>query len=223
MRLVFDLPDPRKFPPLTGFSAEEISVVRRYNTCCEELAESSVLSHATRVNVSWNRADDGSHQEKITAEFPAREAIRGTTVLFRQLFSNEERASYNTVRKLIGRRVHDCKDAESDRRAEMQKCWNGAHGQLRAYLLTFLADRKVCDASGWKAELPDADVKPEALIKLFQYGDLIHWGDGAEELSRLSSDEFKRSWNTMHYLTALTQLSHFYLGYSLLTKSAIGS
>ncbi|WP_406399585.1 hypothetical protein OH805_11080 [Streptomyces sp. NBC_00879] len=160
---------------------------------------------------------------KITAEFPAREAIRGTTVLFRQLFSNEERASYNTVRKLIGRRVHDCKDAESDRRAEMQKRWNGAHGQLRAYLLTFLTDRKVCDASGWKAELPDADVKPEALIKLFQYGDLIHWGDGAEELSRLSSDEFKRAWNTMHYLTALTQLSHFYLGYSLLTKSAIGS
>ncbi|CAL9296414.1 hypothetical protein SUDANB52_02536 [Streptomyces sp. SudanB52_2052] len=69
--------------------------------------------------------------------------------------------------------------------------------------------------------LPNADVKPEALVRLFQYGDLIHWGEGAEELGHLSNDEFNHAWNTLRYLEIVIQLSHFYLGYSLLAKAAI--
>jgi hypothetical protein len=172
--------------------------------------------------VNLKRADDGSTKQTVTAQFPPREAIRGTTVLFRQLYSTEERASYTTVRKIIGRRIHECADADRDRRSETQKHWNKAHGQLRAYLLTCLADRAACEAQGWTtAQIPNFDVKPEAIIKLFQYGDLIHWGDGAEELGELSKDEFHHAWNTMHYLETVIQLSHFYLGYSLLAKAAI--
>jgi hypothetical protein len=176
------------------------------------------------VTVRWNKADDGSNQESITAEFPPRESIRGTTVLFRQLFSPEERASYSAVRKVIGRRIYEQRDADRDQRLEVQKRWNGAHGQLRQYLLTYLADKKVCDANNWKSDdLPDASVRPEPLIKTFLYGDLIHWDRGAKELDKLTDDEFKRAWNTMHYLNVVTQLCHFYLGYSLLAKSAIGA
>lgn len=222
IKLVFDLPDPNSFPILTGFTNEELEVIGRYIACCEELAESSVLSHATRVKVSWKQAEDGTQEESITADFPTREAIRGTTTLFRQLFSPEERASYNAVRKVIGRRIHENDDTSRDQRVELNKAWNGAHGKLRAYLLTALADRKVCNTQGWQTELPDENVKPEEIIKLFQYGDLIHWGRGAEELSKLSHDDFTRAWNTMHFLSVMTQLSHFYLGYSLLARKAVG-
>ena len=222
-KLVFNLPDPRKFPRLTGFQADELGVIRRYISCCEELSESTVLSSSGGVTVNLKRADDGRTQQTVSAEFPPREAIRGTTVLFRQLYSTEERASYTKVRKIIGRRIHECADKDRDHRDEMQRRWNKAHGQLRAYLLTFLADRTVCEARGWATNMiPNADVKPEAMIKLFQYGDLIHWGEGAEELSRLSEDEFNQAWNTLHYLETMIQLSHFYLGYSLLAKAAIG-
>lgn len=221
-KLVFDLPDPRSFPRLTGFQPAELQVIQRYIASCEELSESTVLSHNGGVTVNLKRADDGSTKQTVTAQFPPREAIRGTTVLFRQLYSTEERASYTTVRKIIGRRIHECADADRDRRNETQKRWNKAHGQLRAYLLTFLADRAACEAQGWAtAMIPNVDVKPEAVIKLFQYGDLIHWGDGAEELGELSKDEFHHAWNTMHYLETVIQLSHFYLGYSLLAKAAI--
>lgn len=221
-KIVFDLPDPRRFPTLSGFSPDELTVIRRYITCCEELSESTLLSSQGGVSVSVKRAPDGTQEEKVTAKFPPREAIRGTTVLWRQLYSAEERASYSKVRKIIGRRIHNTQDSEHDRRDEVQRRWNWAQGQLRAYLLTFLADRAACQAQGWSTDmLPNADVKPEVLVKLFQYGDLIHWGEGAEELGRLSDDEFKRAWNTMHYLEIVTQLSHFYLGYSLIAKAAI--
>ncbi|CAL9609650.1 hypothetical protein [Streptomyces sp. SudanB52_2052] len=221
-KIVFDLPDPRRFPSLRGFSTDELAVIKRYIACCEELSESTVLSSRGGIRLSVQRAPDGSQKEKLTAEFPPREAIRGTTVLWRQLYSNEERASYTKVRKIIGRRIHDTLDSERDRRDEVQRRWNRAHGQLRAYLLTFLADRTVCEARGWSTDmLPNADVKPEALVRLFQYGDLIHWGEGAEELGHLSNDEFNHAWNTLRYLEIVIQLSHFYLGYSLLAKAAI--
>ncbi|MFI0192183.1 hypothetical protein ACH4PW_32155 [Streptomyces sp. NPDC017082] len=221
-RIVFDLPDPRKFPALDSFSLEELAVIKRFIRCCEELAESTVLSSNSEIKLHITRAEDGTQMEKITASFPPREAIRGTTVLFRQLYSDKERASYTKVRQIIGRHIHSTQDADRDRRDEMQRCWNRAQGQLRAYLLTYLADRAVCEARGWHTgDLPNADVKPEALTKLFLYGDLIHWGDGAEELDQLSSDEFNHAWNTLRYMQVVAQLSHFYLGYSLLAKAAL--
>ncbi|MFF0226679.1 hypothetical protein [Streptomyces sp. NPDC004629] len=181
-----------------------------------------MLSSDAGIKLSVKRAEDGSQKQTLTAKFPPREAIRGTTVLFRQLYSNEERASYTKVRKIIGRRIHSTPDPDRDRRDEIQRRWNRAHGQLRAYLLTYMADRTVCEARGWHTgSIPNADAKPEALIKLFLYGDLIHWGDGAEELDQLSSDEAKHAWNTLRYLEVVAQLSHFYLGYSLLAKAAI--
>ncbi|MEV3949792.1 hypothetical protein [Streptomyces halstedii] len=222
MRMVFDLPNPSAFPVLRGFTDDEATVVQRYIYCCKELSESTILSHATRVQVNWKKNEAGEQEEVITADFPSREAIRGTTVLFRQLFSTEERASYNAVRKMVGKHIHATVDDFRDQRLEMQKSWNGAHGKLRAHLLTAMADRKVCDARGWKATLPNESIKPEEMIKLFQYGDLIHWGRGAEELSKLSGDEFNKAWNTMHFLTVMAQLSHFYLGYSILARKALG-
>jgi hypothetical protein len=222
-KLVFDLPDPRGFPPLTGFQPAELEVIRRYIASCEELSESTVLSSNGGVTVNIKRGDDGSTHETVTANFPPREAIRGTTVLFRQLYSTKERASYSAVRKLVGRRIHECADTDRDRRDQTQKSWNKAQGQLRAYLLTFLADRAACEAKGWgTAMIPNADVKPEEVVKLFQYGDLIHWGEGAEAFGKLSEDKFNHAWNTLHYLETMIQLSHFYLGYSLLAKAAIG-
>ncbi|WP_158716501.1 hypothetical protein [Streptomyces sp. NRRL S-1314] len=221
-RLVFDLPDPRNFPALDSFSADELTVIKRYIRCCEELAESTVLSSDSSIKLHVTRADDGTQTENFTANFPPREAIRGTTVLFRQLYSNAERASYTKVRQIIGRHIHGTQDADRDRRDEMQRRWNRTHGQLRAYLLTYMADRVVCEARGWHTGMiPNAEVKPEELTKLFLYGDLIHWGDGAEELDQLSSDEVTHAWNTLRYMQVVAQLSHFYLGYSLLAKAAI--
>ncbi len=69
--------------------------------------------------------------------------------------------------------------------------------------------------------VPGEDVKPQELLSLFQYGDLIHWDRHAGALSALAGDDLLYKYATMHFLEVVIQLSHFYLGYSLLVARAM--
>lgn len=219
-RLVFDLPDPNRFPGLAGFNDDEMLMLERYVDVCEELAESSVLSHDGGMTVRIT----GGNTEQVETSFPPKEAIRGTAVLFRQLASSDEEASYSKVRRAIGRRIHEAIDDRRDERQEIQVRWNRAHGQLHAGLLTAMADRRALELSGAhpSVPVPREDVKPQELLSLFQYGDLIHWGKNAAALRNLAGDDFLYNSAMMEYLSVVLQLSHFYLGYSLLVSRAIG-
>lgn len=163
-RFVFDLPDPNRFPLLSGFNNEERAVLGRYVDVCEELAESTVLSHDGGLTF---RVEDG--QERVEPNFPPKEAIRGTAVLFRQLASSEEEASYSKTRKIIGRRIYELADDRRDERQESQVRWNRAHGQLQGGLLTTMVDRKIVALHGGHASVPvvGEDVRPQELLSLF--------------------------------------------------------
>lgn len=217
-RLVFDLPDPNRFPPLGDFGDEERAVLERYVDVCEELAESTVLSHDGGIAV---HVDQG--QERVEVDFPPKESIRGTAVLFRQLASAEEEASYSKVRKVIGRHIYELDDDRRDERKEWQARWNGAHGQLQARLLIAMADREVIRRQGGHATVPvvGEEVKPQEILSLFQYGDLIHWGKHASALKTLAGDDFAYNRALYDYISVVIQLSHFYLGYSLLVARAL--
>lgn len=211
MKLVFDLPNPHLFPPLSGFTVPETRTLRRYVATCQELAESTVLSHRSGIAVSFEGG-----RESVEVNLPTMESIRGTTVLFRQVASPEEAAGYSTVRKIIDRHIQEQADEHRDQRREWQKRWNGAQGRLRASLLPTLADQKAIELQGWSPDvpIPGVDTKPEEVLALFQYGELIHWGKQAEAMEALAKDPFWLQWQTMEFLTVLTQLSHFNLGYS---------
>lgn len=217
-RLLFDLPDPNKFPPLSGFTDVELVMLTRYIYACEEMAESTVLSHDGSLTF---KVTDG--EETVEANFPPKEAIRGTAVLFRQLASSEEEASYARVRKVIGRRIHEVGDERRDERDDYQRAWNRVHGRLNANLVPALADREAIRLQGGHRSVPvvGEDVKPQELLSLFQYGDLIHWGKNAAALKVLAGDDFAYNRAMFDYLTVVIQLSHFYLGYSLLVARAI--
>jgi hypothetical protein len=218
-RLLFDLPDPNKFPRLGGFTENELPMLNRYIDVCEELAESTVLSHDGRITFT---VTDG--RETVEVDFPPKEAIRGTAVLFRQLASSEEEASYAKVRKVIGRRIHEARDERRDERDDYQRAWNRVHGRLHAGLVSAMADREAIRLQGGHESVPvvGEDVKPQELLLLFQYGDLIHWGKNASALRTLAGDDFAYNRAMFDYLTVVIQLSHFYLGYSLLVTRAIG-
>lgn len=193
-------------------------MLKRYVDVCEELAESSVLSHDGGFTVT---VEEG--KERIEANFPPKEAIRGTAVLFRQLASAEEEASYRKVRKAIGRRIHEVADERQDEREDYQRSWNRAHGQLQANLLTAMVDRKVVRQQSGHESVPvvGEGVGPQELLSLFQYGDLIHWGKHAAALRTLAGDDFAYTRAMYDYLSVVIQLSHFYLGYSLLVARAL--
>jgi len=218
IKYVFDLPDPHLFPPLSGFSAEERIVLLRYVAMCRELAESTVLSYEGGIEFKTKNGN-----VTFTADEPPREAIRGTVVLFRQLASDDERASYSTVRKIIGRRIHEVVDEHSGQRDEWQRRWNRARAALMSGMLTAMADRKVIDSMGGSRDVPvpGEDVRPTELISLFQYGDLIHWDKQREAMGALVADDFMHKFRTLQFLEVIIQLSHVYLGYSILVRRAL--
>ena len=220
MQLVFDLPDPSKFPRLDNFSESENLVLDRFIQTCEELSEATILSHDTSMSVSMKNGDS---EPSIVANFPKKEAIRGAAVLFRQLHSAEESASYGKVRNIISSHSQQLADQHRDQRKEWQARWGRAAGKLNGHLLTAMADRKVLNQMGGHPDTPvvGEDVSPTTLISIFQYGDLIHWGKrvGAHK-EIMSQDSILAQRDTMNYLESVIQLSHYYLGYSLLVQAA---
>lgn len=221
MQLVFDLPNPHRFPALPDFSQGDRKILHRYVATCQELAESTVLSHKGGVTV---KIKDQNAEPDLRIDFPPKEAIRGTTVLFRQLANPGELASYSKVRKIVGKRIHEARDAHTAQREEWQKGWNSAHSQLNAGLLPAMADRKALTLRGAHPSVlvVGEDVRPQELIKIFQYGDLIHWGDKLEAHEALHQDPYSSAFETMNFLQVVSQLGHFYLGYSLLVRAAMG-
>lgn len=218
LKFVVDLPDPNAFPPLGGFSNDEQAAILRYVDTCRELAESTVLSHTggLQLNVAEGK-------RALIADEPPRESIRGTVVLFRQIASDSEPASYSTVRKIIGRRISENRDGDWEQRDEMQRRWNRARATLMGGMLTSLAGRKVIQERGGHPSLPvpGEDVRPTEILSLFQYGDLIHWDKHRDAMSALQSDDFWMKFRTFQFLQVLIQLSHFYIGYSLLARRAL--
>ena len=69
---------------------------------------------------------------------------------------------------------------------------------------------------------PDADVTPLVLIKKFQYGDLLHWGNARDDLDGLRQDAVTHARSFHQFPTSVIQLSHFYLGYARLAARAAG-
>ena len=163
----------------------------------------------------------GEPEPQIIRGGPPAEALRGTTVLFRQLASNDEPASFLKVRKIIGKHVHETSDAQRGKREELHTAWKRAHAGLREGLLRTTADLKVANAIHRNQPVGGEDVRPQHVLSLFQYGDLIHWGRHAADFEVLASDGFDYSMARSHFIDVLMQLSHFYLGYAVLVRSAM--
>ena len=71
--------------------------------------------------------------------------------------------------------------------------------------------------------IPGEDgLSPQNLISVFQYGDLIHWGDKKAEIIGPDKDPFAHAWQRMAFLEAMLGLSHLYMGFSLVIGAALG-
>lgn len=218
LQYVFDLPNPHRFPRLMIDDPDLLRKIRRYQQVCKQLSVSTLLSFDGSTKLSWKQGDD---EPIVTTVAPTVEAIRGVSATFRQIASDNELASYTAVRKAIGIAIENQADEHRDQRREWQKKWNRARGQLNMFSLRFLVERKMHSEMGHSAPdqwASDADVKPLSLIRKFQYGDLLHWGDTRDDLEDLQRNDAASHALSFHkFLTSIIQLSHFYLGYAQLT------
>ncbi len=218
---VFELPNPYQFPAVEGLTEDERRELARYTRNCAELAESAVLSHPGEITV---RVDGRAGTMETALSTAPKDSIRGAAVLFRLVSADDETGGFGRTRRILERRVATGIGENADALA-MLKNWRAARGQLMQRMLDGLvAERMFTERIGGYAPEGAAEPgrSPLELISLFGYGDLIHQGKHLDAFERSREDEHGHAWATHNYIGAVLQLSHFYLGYSVLTESALG-
>lgn len=217
----FRFDDPRSFPPVgrDRFTSDQLEVLERFAAAAEELGESSVLSGEYRL-----RVDIGDETgESVEAQFPKGENLRGLSVLFRQFYSDEEIASFTRARKVLGEVCAQLEDAKRDKRLEQLRLWRKSHGRMRgAQLEMIVLEEMVSEGRVPPSTLELARKGPNYLISLYNYGELIHFGDKRGHLKELvGAGPFEESWTKMEFLTTVTSFSHFYIGFAELIEAAL--
>lgn len=220
---VYRLPDPGSFPRVTPFDHEVYEVLRRYVTTCESLARSGFVNTVRNYTLGTR---NGQLTEDSFLEGPDEESIRSMAVLFRQLYEPSEAASFNRVRKLLSEHVSQ-NTSRSDAKdlVDTLRNWRLVHVDLLKAPLPLIADNAaMAYGSGgprrpvYLGDLPS----PPELFRLFAYGDLIHWGAMRHELAAYKQNVAHDLILQVNLLESLVPLSHFYMGFGVLAKHAIG-
>ena len=115
------------------------------------LAESRVVNEGASVSV---RFPDGGHGDEpdVDYTFPAQDAIAGFSVLFRQCYSPEEKASFARVQSILRQATKAARDGLDIERARHLTAWARAQGQLRAFGLLALCGRALSPESAAPAQ-----------------------------------------------------------------------
>lgn len=220
IQYVFDLPDPSTFPVMRHtLTDEDIKVLTRYIYTAKEMAEGSFLRHPIKLHISF----DSESIETTSRDFPHGESIRGFSVLFRQVYSNQEPASFNAVQRVLRAANGRAADGLTDQRDAQLRAWGRAVAQLRMHQVAVLVGRRLHrDGVFHHPEpFPGEETSPAQLISIYNYGEDIHWGRHREDLAVINSDSFLSAWERMSFFDAVAGLAHTFLGFSVLVDSAM--
>lgn len=217
IQFAFALPDPYKFPPLPlKLNSDELEVIRRYVSACEELATYSLLHHKGGLTVSWTEGQG----TRLEIDNPPKEALRGFAVLFRQMHSDDP-ASFKATKDILAKASRSAHDSHSQLRMDYIKQWSRARAKLQ-FTLHDLVQSTMLESRGAAPELVEikrAD-SPVQLISLFNYGEYIHWGNKRAEHESLFQDSIVGALSEYRFHSSLIGLSHFYLGFAKLLDAA---
>lgn len=220
LQYVFNLPNPRTFPPFANVpSGGSLRVLRRYSAAARELAESAFLAHPTGMTV--HVLDDGSG-ERIDKNFAPRENIRGFSVLFRQFYSNDEPASFNAAQRALRQLNARAEDELVSVREDYLRTWGKAAGRLRGFPLNILVGKQLQTEGRWHAGelVGERDPGPEMLISIYNYGEDIHWGEKRDQLAALDASPFDSARMRLACFNAMVGLAHVYIGFAQIVDAA---
>ncbi|GAA2624100.1 hypothetical protein GCM10010399_64330 [Dactylosporangium fulvum] len=222
MYFAFRFEDPALFPPLTLLDSGDIAALKRYSSAARRLASTTLLSAKEEVTIRVKNTPSGQDESVIT-RFSPHDVTAGFSVMFRQFFSDSEPASFSTVRNIIGRRNRETVDADHDVRAAILKEWRSANAKLLNAPLKTIALRRHYDEMG-ATDQPvqgEGGRSPRETIQIFNYGDLIHWGDDRATYEALGVTKASAALSRMQFLDAIVGLSHLYLGFSVIVDRVL--
>lgn len=224
LQFSFPVADPATFPAIdaTLLTAEDRQALRRFVDTASTLADSALLRSDATVTITF---DDETNQPTVQqSNFPSKEIVVGVVTLFRQCFTPGEPASfiatYNRLERLNRVKTDD---ANYEVRAQALRTWRVVHGRLRALSLLEHVGEELTRRGEMGGEIPRShDLNPEQLISLYAYGDLIHWGDKREALALFGAEADLTAVRELDFLKVVTSLIHFYVGFAVLVRNAIG-
>jgi hypothetical protein len=210
----FALPDPHDFPALT-VSEDDRELMERFIAVCRQLAGYSVINDAGALRI---RSRGGNWT--IESEFPSSEAFGGTSIAFRQLHNNRDEASFDKIKARLLTAIKLLPQKQQQHPKSVLLQWVRARSELMKETVDTIVCKKV-------AQPPDGfpvsyrGINPETLMRTFNYGGTIHFGDKKRELVDLLADPRHDAYYKQACLISILALSHLYFGFALLIEAAI--
>lgn len=212
MQYAFNLPDPATIQPIKeGLDERDSASIRRFVDTCRELSSYSLLNHGGGVSVTW----DETKGESVEIDNPPKEALRGFSVLFRQIH-DDTNASFKVVSTILERLAARAQDEGKEDRQDFVRRWRAARRALVQRSLHDIAQSKILRAKGAPPELADRNAKhsPLELLSLFNYGEYIHWGEKRDKHAAIVRDPTHAALLEFDFHMVMIGLAHFYLGYA---------
>ncbi|EME52306.1 hypothetical protein G352_24757 [Rhodococcus ruber BKS 20-38] len=216
---LFSLDDPTYFPVLgSHLSDDETKAAQRFIQTCQNLASYSVLNDSRSLKITSKGGDNWT----VTSDFPSHEAFTGFSVTFRQLHNDGEDASFSKVYRVLNKVAGQLDEDEAKSTREVLNAWRDARKSLMKKMVATLVCERLQAGAPATAPKSFQGIVPDELIRTFNYGDSLHWGDDREKLANLLDDEYNENFHKHACLTAMTQLSHLYFGFAELAAAALG-
>lgn len=214
---LFGLNDPREFSSLRAHvSDDDLQTVARYYEMCRNLAGYSIISR----DGSFKLTSDGG-EWSVAADLPSHEAFAGFSATFRQIHNDMENASFVKVWNILNKAASGLEDADAATARVVLKSWKKARSQLMQKMAATLVCERLLPQAPDDAPKTYKGIVPDDLIKAYNYGDSLHWGDQRETLASLTDDPYNRNFHKHACGVAMTQLSHLYFGFAELAMGAM--
>jgi hypothetical protein len=210
---VCQLPDPQGFPVFEHeWDPGDLAILRRYAAVSERLVATSVFNSNARARISLLKGT-------VSMAAPADDLTVGFSTLLRQLFKHTEEASFDRARKVLAAAAHR---AAADDAGSVLGRWKTAHQTiLKRHLGALLEEMAHGRGLLGEDEHPSGarpfvseDIAPGALLEVFLYGDLIHWGEHRDTVSRWQADAATAALMEINMRADAQTLAHFYCGFA---------
>ena len=218
-----DLTDPTAFPPFELAPTEDfLRTCRRYVETANDLAASSALNHPMTLEVRMDRINS---KEEVLFNPPPPDATAGFAALLRHFYSSNEKASFQTVVKLL--RAHSVQEASTRRGEQLAQldAWKRVEGVTRQRSIQNQAIQRLIGEGrapndGDLETYPDV-APPEQIISEYFYGDHLHWDSKAAVVDERGESPFLDAWYRHGFFTAAAGLAHIYVGFASLVQQAL--
>lgn len=215
---VFGLPDPNAFPQIPVYGDDREGLLR-FIEMSRRLARFTVINEDTTLSVGTDPGTNDWHVRVVNP--PADESFLGASAAFRQLHNDGEPASFMNAHNALFKAMKTLPEEQQELIKQTVPQWRAARGKLMNHTIQTLTALKVANATLDKP-ISFGNINPDELIRTFNYGDSLHFGDGKDRLDDLLADPFHQAYYTYCALISILGLSHLYFGFSVLLDSAVG-